>query len=95
MLKPCVDDGHGLLEIFDGDLHKIFNKNFSKLLSDLQIPVWRVKQILNLLLVDLEEGKMHLPIKQARVGAGLLFEKSEYEIERWWDDALALKVYLI
>jgi hypothetical protein len=48
-----------------------------------------------LLLVDLEKGEMHLPIQEARVGACLLFEKSEDEIEGRGDDALALKVNLI
>ena len=95
VLKPRIYDGHGLVEVLDGDLHEVFHKDFPKFLPDLEIPVGRVEQILNLLLVDLEKGEMHLPVQEARVGACLLFEKSEDKIERGGDDALTLEVYLV
>ena len=95
VLKPRINDGHCLVEVLDGDLHEVFHKNFPKLLPNLEVSVRWIEQILNLLLVDLEKGEMHLPVQEARVGACLLFEKSEDEIERGGYDALTLKVYLV
>lgn len=95
MLKPRIYDGHGLVEVLDGDLHEVFHKDIPKFLPNLEISVRGVEQILNLLLVDLEKGEMHLPVQKARVGACLFFEKSEDEIERGGDYALALEVYIV
>ena len=95
MLKTRVNNGHGLVEVLDGNLHEVFHENFPKLLPYLEVSVRRIEQILNLLLVDLEKGQMHLPVQEARVGACLLFEKSEDKIERGGDDALTLEVYLV
>lgn len=96
VLQACVDDGHGLLKVFDGDFHQVLHKDLAEFLPDLQVLILGVEQVLNLLLVYLIEREVHLPVEQRGFGLQpLLLEEAEDEVERGRDDALGVGADLV
>lgn len=55
MLQSRIDYRHCLVQVFHWHFNQVLHEDFPKLLSHLEVPVLRVEQILNLLLVYLVE----------------------------------------
>ena len=59
-----IDDVYGLLNCLDGDLHELFNKDFSVVfLTDLEVlALIGIQQVLDLVLINLIETQMDMPL---------------------------------
>lgn len=91
VLQAGVNDGHGLLQGAHGHFHQVLHEDLPLLLADGQVAVERVEKVLDLLLVDLEEGEVQLPVQQ-QAETSLFCEEAEQEIQGRRDHALTCRV---
>jgi len=64
-LHACVYNVHSLLHSFDRDFNQVFHEDLTViLLTNLEIlPFVRVKQVLDLVLINLVEAEVHFPFE--------------------------------
>ena len=91
VFQAGVDDSHGLFQGAHGHFDQVFHKDFALLFADGQVAVERVEEVLDLFLINLEEGKVQLPVQQ-EAEARLFGEEAEQEVQGGGDHALASRV---